>query len=172
MSNIVQNNIDNFVSGLSSIFFSKSLSDIKWILLSPELIKFTENNIFFRQIVLFVTIFISTEVISDNLNISLEDKIIGAFFLYLFILIFSKQLLHFNLFELILFFIIYFLFYSLTNYNLQGNERDEVYIALYVFTGLLIITTIIGNYYYYLKQLKDRGKDFSFYKFFFSYPKK
>ena len=53
---------------------------------------------------------------------------------------------------------LYFLFYYLTTYKPTGQEKENIHIAMYVLTGLLLATVIFGSQQYYLKQRKVRRR--------------
>lgn len=171
-SQFLNNNINNFISGLSVLFFSFLVFGVEWTYLPPQLTKYLNNNDIPRQIFIFIVILISIQFIDNDSSQKIEDKILGATLLYLFSLLFTKQTLLYSLFEIMIFISLYFLFYYLTTYKPTGQEKENIHIAMYVMTGLLLATVILGSQQYYLKQRKDKGNRFSNLKFLFGNPEK
>ena len=174
MVDFLRKDMLNFISGLAFLFIISIFENIRHVFLAPQLSDFTTSNDLFRNILFIILIFITLEVsgliVSNN---RIENKIVLTLVLYLFVLLFSKQNLYFSLFELVIFFSMYCVYYYLINdgddeidkVNVTGN--DKYYIALYVLTGVLLFSSIIGFMFYYLKQKQEKGNKFTLFKFLF-----
>lgn len=171
-SQFLNNNINNFISGLSVLFFSFLVFGVEWTYLPPQLTKFLNKNDIYRQLFIFVVILIAIQFIDNDSPDNIENKIFGAVILYIFSLLFTKQTLIYSLIEIFVFVILYFLFYYLNTYEPTGQARENVFISMYVFTSLLISLTVVGSREYYYKQLRDKGSRFSIVKFLFGNPEK
>ena len=44
MSNLIEQNILNFIGGVSAMYFANTLSNLKWSFLPPQLIKYIKKN--------------------------------------------------------------------------------------------------------------------------------
>ena len=179
MIEFLRKDILNFISGLSLLFILSIFENIKHGFLAAQLSDFIVNNDIFRNFLFLVLIFFTLEVsgivVSNN---KIENKIILAIILYLFVLLFSKQTLYFSLFQLSIFFSMYGIYYYLTNDGDENvdivdvNNNDSYYYGLYALTGILIFSSMIGFMFYYMKQKEDKGKDFTLLKFLFRSRKK
>lgn len=170
MSGLVRLNVLNFIGGVSVLYYTNILKDLKWPLLPPQLSRFLKSDLIIRQVFLLLLVFIAIQLTKGDKTISIEDKVISSLFLYLFILLYPKQTLEFSLAEFIIFCIIYAIYYCIKNYSFNDEEKDTLFILMYVFSGLLGLMILTGNIFYYFKQEKDKGEKFSYLKFFFEVP--
>lgn len=163
-------NSENFVAGLSAIYFVKLLDDIGWNFFPPQLIKFIKQEMVVRQIFLFLLVIIAIEFLeSDTEDADSEppNKIVGSVFLYFCVLLIPKQTLGFALVEFMLFVVAFVYYYMVSNY-----EDDNYYSDLRVTVSVFISVVFIGSVFYYFKQRKDKGEKFSYLKFLFGNPEK
>lgn len=163
-----ERNTENFVSGLSAIYFVKLLDDIGWNFFPPQLIKFIKQEIVVRQIFLFLLVLIAIEILeseTEDTESEIPNKIIGAIFLYFTVLMIPKQTIVFALVEFGLF-IVAFIYY----YNIQNNDNEGYYDNLRTVVLIFVSVVFVGSVFYYFKQRRDRGKDFSYLKFLFGSP--
>ena len=170
MSNLIEQNILNFIGGVSAMYFANTLSNLKWSFLPPQLIKYIKKDLLVRQVFLFFLVFVSIQLSKGGSDIPIQDKAISSVFLYIFVLIFPKQTLDFSLVELFLFLILYGIYYTLKNYTPSDDQQNDLSVVLYVVGGILVLLILIGNIFYYLKQKRDKGKDFTYFLFFFGDP--
>ena len=174
MADFLRKDMLNFISGLSLLFILSIFENIKHGFLAAQLSDFIGENDLFRNLLFLILIFFTLEVSGVTIsNNKIENKIILSIILYLFVLLFSKQTIYFSLFQLLIFFTMYGIYYYLTNdeeeniEHVDVNGNDSYYNALYVLTGLLIFSTLLGFMFYYLKQKEDKGMKFTILKFLF-----
>ena len=161
-------NSENFVAGLSAIYFVKLLDEIGWDFFPPQMIKFIKQELVVRQIFLFLLVLISIEFLETDVEETesgFSDKIIGAVLLYFTVLMIPKQTIQFALVEFGLF-IAAFIYY----YNIQNNDDKGYYDNLRIVLLIFISVVFVGNLFYYFKQRKDKGDKFTYLKFFFGSP--
>ena len=179
MSDFLRKDVLNFISGLSLLFILSIFENIKHVFLAAQLSDFISRNDIFRNLLFLILIFFTLKVSGITIsNNGIENKIILSIILYLFVLLFSKQTLYFSLFQLTIFFVIYGIYYYLTNdegeniEHVDVSRRDDYYNALYGLMAILIFSTLTGFIFYYLKQRKDKGEKFTILKFLFKSRKK
>ena len=170
MTDLVEENVLNFIGGVSALYFANTLKNLKWSFLPSQLVKFLKKDLIVRQIFLFFLVFVSIQLTKGGNDIQIKDKAISSIFLYIFMLIFPKQTLGFSLIEVFLFLIIYGIYYTIRNYDLESENKRILTILMYSIGGVMILLILIGNILYYLKQKKDKGIDFDYLKFFFADP--
>ena len=172
MSDLIEQNVLNFIGGVSAMYFANALSNLKWSFLPPQLTRFLKKDLIIRQVFLFFLVFVSIQLTKGGSEIPVIDKAISSVFLYIFLLIFPKQTLEFALAESFLFLILYGIYYTLKNYDdISGENEDKLKITMYSFGCFLVLLILIGNILYYFKQKRDRGEEFNYIEFFFGDPK-
>jgi hypothetical protein len=122
----------------------------------PQFLKAIEKNDIVRNLCVFLGIILLTQISNYEGN-----KFLLSFFIFGFLLLFSRQTILFNLAELLL---ISFIFIQYNKYN----DFESIKIYLY----LLLIIGLLGYENYYKKQLKDKGLRFSLTKFIFGKKEK
>jgi len=174
MSDFLRKDILNFISGLSLLFILSIFENIKHGFLAAQLSDFISKNDLFRNLLFLILIFFTLEVSGVTIsNNKIENKVVLSIILYIFVLLFSKQTIYFSLFQLLIFFTMYGIYYYLTNDDEENVEHvdvkgnDTYYNTLYVLTGLLLFSTLVGFMFYYLKQREDKGENFTILKFLF-----
>lgn len=164
-SRTLTNNSENFIAGLSAIYFSQILSSIGWKLFPPQMMKYVSNNYFVKQIFLIVFILISVEFLSEDPLAPFSNKLTATLFLYLTVLIFPKQNLYFSMVESFLFFASFSLYYY-DDRDVESGRDDILKILVLIF----LIVLVMGFVFYYLKQKRDKGEKFSYTEFLFGSP--
>lgn len=149
----------NLINGIILFLFPGAFKSIFSGFASPELIRTLRNNDYLRLLVLYYVIFffIQNIIKKENTtnNYKTETELLISFIILVFIVMFTRQTQNFNILQILLLFILYIL-----------NINNVQYEIIYIFYGLLISSLFLGFYYYYLKQLKDRGNKFSYQRFF------
>lgn len=149
----------NLINGLILFLFPSAFQHIFSSFASPELLRTVKNNDYVRLLILYYIIFffVST-IIPDTEGISKSNKILNeliiSFIILIFIILFTRQLQFFNIIQMLILFSIYIL-----------HLNEVKYYVIYIFYGLLGFTLLLGFYFYYKKQLKDKGKSFTYQKF-------
>tara|TARA_R110002110_G_scaffold13281_4_gene63689 strand:+ start:117 stop:617 length:501 start_codon:yes stop_codon:yes gene_type:complete len=116
--------------------------------IGPQFLKAANNNDIIRNFCVLVSII--ALVYLSNYE---DDKLLASSCIFLFLLVFSRQTILFNIIEILL------LLYIFTLYT--KNQDLEYYIYL------LVVIMLVGYEVYYKKQVGDKGLKFSFNKFIF-----
>ena len=119
--------------------------------IGPQFLKAANNNDIIRNFCVLVSI--TALVYLSNYE---GNKFLASIYIFLFLLVFSRQTILFNIVEILL------LLYIFTLYT---KHEDLEYLKNYIY--LLILIMLIGYEVYYKKQVGDKGLKFSFTKFVF-----
>jgi len=147
----------NLINGIIVFLLPNAFNPIFSNFASPELIRTLKNNDYIKIIILYFIIFFFIQNIIEKDKTSqkqITTELLIAFIILVFIILFTRQTQNFNILQ--------FLF-LLTIYILDLNNLN--YTIIYTFYGLLIFSLFLGFYFYYIKQLKDKGNKFSYIKF-------
>lgn len=147
-SNIFENDIGSIII---LIVIINSLPNLINSYVGPQFLKSIKNNDLTRNFSIFLGILILTHISNLDFN-----KNLAAILIFVFLLIFSRQTFTFTVIEIVLATFIF----------LQYNKNeDRNFLWKYVY--LLSVIMIYGYWFYYKKQLSDKGPSFSLSKFIF-----
>lgn len=145
-SNFFENDISSIVILISVIHF---LPNVLKTYIGPQFIKAARNNDIIRNFCVLVSIILLVELSSVE-----DNKLVISCFLFLFLLIFSRQTIEFNMIQIIL------MLYIFSKYN-ENDDLESIKKYFYLLFGLLLF----GYFRYYRKQVSDKGLKFSLVKF-------
>tara|TARA_R110002110_G_scaffold372992_1_gene582983 strand:- start:10 stop:519 length:510 start_codon:yes stop_codon:yes gene_type:complete len=145
-SNFFENDISSIVILISVIHF---LPNVLKTYIGPQFIKAARNNDIIRNFCVLVSIILLVELSSAE-----DNKLVISCFLFLFLLIFSRQTIEFNMIQIIL------MLYIFSKYN-ENDDLESIKKYFYLLFGLLLF----GYFRYYRKQVSDKGLKFSLVKF-------
>ncbi len=145
-SNFFQADINSIIILIAVIHL---LPNIASTYLGPQLVKAAKNDDLIRNFCVLIGVILLVQI--SNIQ---ENKIEIAGLLFLFLLIFSRQTLEFNMIQIVL------ALYIFSKYN-ENDDIESVKKYMYLFIGLLLF----GYGYYFRKQMKDKGLKFSYKKF-------
>lgn len=145
-SNFFQADINSIIILIAVIHL---LPNIASTYLGPQLVKAAKNDDLVRNFCVFIGVMLMVQI--SNIQ---ENKFEIAGFLFLFLLVFSRQTLEFNMVQIVLG------LYIFSKYN-ENDDIESLKKYMYLFLGLLLL----GYGYYFRKQFKDKGLKFSFKKF-------
>ena len=171
-------NLRDELNGLF-LFFLAIMSSFTFKLLGCPLQKFLAKNLYARHIVYLSVILFTTSFLTDN-KVDPIYHFRNAFFIYIFIIIFTKMTIPFTITVFILFILLYIshMYTDYYNYkikNLNNKEelkkyenRNSILNKIDKLLVILIITiTIVGTVKFILHKQKQYGKKFSVEKYFF-----
>lgn len=145
-SNFFQADINSIIILIMVIHL---LPNIASTYLGPQLIKATKNDDLVRNFCVLIGLILLVQI--SNIQ---DNKFEIAGLLFLFLLIFSRQTLEFNMIQIVL------ALYIFSKYN-ENDDIESLKKYMYLFVGLLLL----GYGYYFKKQFKDKGLKFSLKKF-------
>ena len=145
-SNFFQADINSIIILIAIIHL---LPNIASTYLGPQLVKAVKNDDLVRNFCVLIGVILLVQI--SNIQ---ENKIEIAGLLFLFLLIFSRQTLEFNMIQIVL------ALYIFSKYN-ENDDVESLKKYMYLFIGLLLF----GYGYYFRKQMKDKGLKFSYKKF-------
>ena len=145
-SNFFENDISSIVILISVIHF---LPNVLKTYIGPQFIKAARKNDIIRNFCVLVSIILLVELSSVE-----DNKLVISCFLFLFLLIFSRQTIEFNMIQIIL------MLYIFSKYN-ENDDLESIKKYFYLLFGLLLF----GYFRYYRKQVSDKGLKFSLVKF-------
>ena len=145
-SNFFQADINSIIILIAVIHL---LPNIASTYLGPQLVKAAKNDDLVRNFCVFIGVILLIQI--SNIQ---ENKFEIAGLLFLFLLIFSRQTLEFNMVQILL------ALYIFSKYN-ENDDVESLKKYMYLFIGLLLF----GYGYYFRKQVKDKGLKFSLKKF-------
>ena len=145
-SNFFENDINSIVLLISVIHF---LPNVLKTYVGPQFVKAARNNDIIRNFSVLVGIILLIEL--SNIE---DNKLVISCSLFLFLLIFSRQTIEFNMIQIIL------MLYIFSAYN-ENDNLDSLKKYMYFLCALLLI----GYFYYFKKQVNDKGSKFSLVKF-------
>ena len=145
-SNFFQADINSIIILIMVIHL---LPNIASTYLGPQLIKAAKDDDLIRNFCVLIGIILLVQI--SNIQ---DNKFEIAGLLFLFLLIFSRQTLEFNMIQIVLG------LYIFSKYN-ENNDIESLKKYMYLFIGLLLF----GYCYYLNKQVKDKGLKFSLKKF-------
>lgn len=147
-SNFFENEVNSIIILVVILHLLPNLVDTY---MGPQFIKAAKNNDIVRSLCVFTGIILLVQISTIQ-----ENKLEIGFCLFLFLLLFSRQTIEFNMIQIIL------MLYIFSKYN----ENDDLE-SLKKYCYLLIFLLISGYIYYYKKQVNDKGLKFSMIKFIF-----
>ena len=145
-SNFFQNDINSIIILIMVINLLPNLVNTY---IGPQMIKSVKNNDIVRNFCVLLGIILIVQI--SNIQ---ENKIEIAFFLFLFLLVFSRQTVEFNMIQIML------MLYIFSKYN-ENDDIESLKKYVYILIGILIA----GYVYYFRKQFNDKGIKFSLLKF-------
>lgn len=163
----INDNVFNtgLINGIILFFILRVFGDAFSGFVSPSLMRYLKNNDYVRVFLLYLILFfflskiVNLDFFSGNYNLQEVQKndiiLLISFIILVFIIMFTRQPHNFNIFQIGIILLLFILNETNTNYNI-----------IYSFYVLLVLSLIIGMYLYYLKQIKDKGSNFSYQRFF------
>lgn len=145
-SNFFQNDINSIIILIMVINLLPNLVNTY---IGPQMIKAAKNNDIVRNFCVLVGIILLVQI--SNIQ---ENKFQIALLLFLFLLIFSRQTIEFNMIQILL------AVYIFSKYN-ENDDIESLKKYGYLLVGLLLT----GYVYYFRKQMRDKGIKFSLTKF-------
>ena len=145
-SNFFQADINSIIILIAVIHL---LPNIASTYLGPQLIKAAKNDDLVRNFCVLIGIILLVQI--SNIQ---DNKFEIAGLLFLFLLIFSRQTLEFNMIQIVL------ALYIFSKYN----ENDDIE-SLKKYMYLFIVLLLLGYGYYFRKQFNEKGLKFSLKKF-------
>ena len=164
----------NINKGLLVIILFVSGKYVTTKILSCRIQELLNGNVYVQYILLFIIIYFTIDFTTDDGIIvsPLENIKITCLVWGLFIM-FAKMNLYFTIFTFLLFLITYYIqnqivYYRKINYK---NEYKESIVSLISVERKLVLfiifTIILGFALYFIKEYKDKKKEWSFIKFIF-----
>ena len=145
-SNFFQADINSIIILIAVIHL---LPNIASTYLGPQLVKAAKNDDLVRNFCVLIGVILMVQI--SNIQ---ENKFEIAGLIFLFLLIFSRQTLEFNMVQIVL------ALYIFSKYN-ENDDIESLKKYMYLFVGLLLF----GYGYYFTKQINDKGLKFSYKKF-------
>ena len=145
-SNFFENDMNSIIILIMVINF---LPNVMKNYIGPQFIKAAINNDIVRNFCVLVGII--TLLYLSNYE---GNKLQASFYVFLFLLVFSRQTIIYNIVEILL------LLFIFTQYTKNDNLE-----SLNKYVYLLIFVMLLGYENYYSKQVKDKGIKFSLIKF-------
>ena len=129
--------------------------------------KLFRNNMFLKHLVIFMLIFVSSDVFSEEI-ISPLEQFVSSFKLWILFLLISKM----NIYYTTIIFIIFIFIYILNQYNEYYKPiNNNIEIIINQLVNIILILILIGFSSYFLKQKKFYKNKFKFYYFIFGKEK-
>ena len=164
----------NINKGLLLIILFVSGKYITTKILSCKIQELLNGNIYVQYILLFIIIYFTIEFTTDDdIIVSPFEKIKITCLVWSIFIMFAKMNLYFTIFTFSLFLITYYIqnqivYYKKINdkntYIEQINNLISIEKKIVLF---IIVTIIIGFALYFIKEYKDKKKEWSFVKFIF-----
>ena len=129
--------------------------------------KLFRNNMFLKHLVIFILIFVSSDVFSQEI-ISPLEQFISSLKLWVLFLLISKM----NIYYTTIIFVIFIFIYILNQYNeYYKPTNNNIEIIINQLVNLILILVLIGFFSYFLKQKNFYKNKFKFYYFIFGKEK-
>lgn len=130
-----------------------------------KLIRLIQGNDYLRTFFLFLVIwFTINDILGTKNQLSIGTSFAIAILVVVFILVFSRQPLWYNIAESLILITIYAM--NVEKANFSPSTVDKVNTATNVLYFILIPIMLVGFYKYYLIKKKEKGKRFVLRKFF------
>lgn len=164
----------NINKGLLLIVLFVSGKYVTTKILSCRIQELLNGNVYVQYLLLFIIIYFTIDFTTDDgVIVSPIENIKITCLVWVLFIMFAKMNLHFTIFTFLLFLITYYIQNQIVYYR-KLNDKD-VYIKkinsllsvekkLIIF---IIFTIILGFIIYFMKEYKDKKKEWSFVKFIF-----
>lgn len=130
-----------------------------------KLIRLIKNNDYLRTFFLFIVLwFTINNILKTDETLSFWESVVLALLVGVFILIFSRQPLYYNIVESLIILTIYTI--NLEKDNFSSVITDRLNLAINILYFIIAGIMLIGFFKYYLIKKSEKGNRFSLEKFF------
>lgn len=164
----------NINKGLLVIILFVSGKYITTKILSCRIQELLNGNVYVQYILLFIIIYFTIDFTTDDgIIVSPLENIKITCLVWVLFIMFAKMNLYFTIFTFLLFLITYYIQNQIVYYRKINNKNEykENIVSLISVERKLVIfiifTIILGFTIYFIKEYKDKKKEWSFVKFIF-----
>ena len=164
----------NINKGLLVIILFVSGKYITTKILSCRIQELLNGNVYVQYILLFIIIYFTIDFTTDDgIIVSPLENIKITCLVWVLFIMFAKMNLYFTIFTFLLFLITYYIQNQIVYYRKINNKNEykENIVSLISVERKLVIfiifTIILGFALYFIKEYKDKKKEWSFVKFIF-----
>jgi hypothetical protein len=164
----------NINKGLLLIILFVSGKYVTTKILSCRIQELLNGNVYVQYILLFIIIYFTIDFTTDDgIIVSPLENIKITCLVWVLFLMFAKMNLYFTIFTFLLFLITYYIQNQIIYYRKINNKNEykENIVSLISVEKKLVLfiifTIILGFALYFIKEYKDKKKEWSFIKFIF-----
>lgn len=164
----------NINKGLLVIILFVSGKYVTTKILSCRIQELLNGNVYVQYILLFIIIYFTIDFTTDDgIIVSPLENIKITCLVWVLFIMFAKMNLYFTIFTFLLFLITYYIQNQIVYYRKINNKNEykENIVSLISVERKLILfiifTIILGFALYFIKEYKDKKKEWSFIKFIF-----
>jgi hypothetical protein len=164
----------NINKGLLLIILFVSGKYVTTKILSCRIQELLNGNVYVQYILLFIIIYFTIDFTTDDgIIVSPLENVKITCLVWVLFLMFAKMNLYFTIFTFLLFLITYYIQNQIIYYRKINNKNEykENIVSLISVERKLVLfiifTIILGFALYFIKEYKDKKKEWSFIKFIF-----
>jgi hypothetical protein len=164
----------NINKGLLLIILFVSGKYVTTKILSCRIQELLNGNVYVQYILLFIIIYFTIDFTTDDgIIVSPVENVKITCLVWVLFLMFAKMNLYFTIFTFLLFLITYYIQNQIIYYRKINNKNEykENIVSLISVERKLVLfiifTIILGFALYFIKEYKDKKKEWSFIKFIF-----
>ena len=157
----------SFVTALFTFFLFQTIPHVYKDYVGHQFLSIVSNNDLYRNLFLLFGLLLVTfeHNLLPEIENNLLERVILAFFLFVFVLLFSRQEAIYNAIEIFIFFILYIIYkLKIDDYGVSDSAIEYATFAL---VSLAFLIIFVGYYQYMLLKMNQKGSRFTLTKFVF-----